>query len=90
MSTATTKRPRGFVPWNPRCKTRDLLTTIDEILAELSAVLPITLRQLFYRLVAKHDFENDPDELNDLSGSVKHQEVVKRLRAKSMSFSGTH
>jgi len=36
------------------------------------------------------DFENDQDELNDLSGSVKHQEVLKRLRTKSMSFSGTH
>ncbi len=36
------------------------------------------------------DFENDADELNDLSGSVEHQEVLKRLRTKSMSFPGTH
>ena len=52
------KRVRGFAPWNPRSESKQ---TIDQSMAILKAyrldgILPITLRQLFYRMVVTHSF----------------------------------
>ena len=46
-------RPRGFLPdYNPRTKTLDLLTQVQGVLDTYAAELPLTARQVFYRLVA--------------------------------------
>jgi hypothetical protein len=51
-------RPRGFVDeWRPQNKTLTLLDTIRAVLDEYADYLPITLRQLFYRLVGNHAYE---------------------------------
>ena len=51
-------RPRGFIAnWNPRPETRALLVQVRAILLEYAAYLPLTLRQIFYRLVGVHDYE---------------------------------
>jgi hypothetical protein len=47
------KRAKGFAPWNPQKKTKVLLADIDEVLEEYREYLPLTVRQVFYRLVAK-------------------------------------
>jgi hypothetical protein len=47
------KRVKGFAPWNPQKKTEALLADIEEVLEEYRAYLPLTVRQVFYRLVAK-------------------------------------
>ena len=52
-----TNRPRGFVDWNPQLKTRDLLFQVNAVLADYSDQLPVTARQVFYRLVATVGFE---------------------------------
>lgn len=50
-------RPRGaIVNWAPQAKTRKLLGEVAEIFETYAAHLPLTLRQVFYRLVASHDF----------------------------------
>lgn len=47
-------RPRGFIyGWKPQAKTKALVAEIQLVLDEYSAQLPLTLRQVFYRLVAK-------------------------------------
>jgi hypothetical protein len=50
-------RPRGFVPWSPRQDTLALLAQVNAVLNEYSAYLPLTLRQIFYRLVGAHSYE---------------------------------
>lgn len=55
--TYTKTRPRGFAPWNPKPETQALLQTIDSIFDEYSAQLPLTNRQIFYRLVGTIGYE---------------------------------
>jgi hypothetical protein len=43
--------------WNPRPATRLLLEQVAAILDECADYLPLTLRQIFYRLVGVHDYE---------------------------------
>jgi hypothetical protein len=53
-----TTRPRGFVDrWNPRPETRALLDRIQGVLDEYRDQLPLTLRQISYRLVGAHGYE---------------------------------
>jgi hypothetical protein len=52
------QRPRGFVQrWNPRAETLALLEKVTGILAEYVRQSPLTIRQIFYRLVGRHGFE---------------------------------
>jgi hypothetical protein len=51
-------RPRGFVEqWRPRAGTLELIEDVRAVLAEYRAMLPLTVRQVFYRLVAQRGFE---------------------------------
>jgi hypothetical protein len=52
----TTTRPRGFAPWRPQRRTQALLDQVREVLDTYSDLLPLTLRQVFYRLVAAYDY----------------------------------
>lgn len=50
-------RPRGFAAWNPRPETLALVQAVAAVLAEYAAHLPLTCRQIFYRLVATRGFD---------------------------------
>ena len=50
-------RARGFAPWNPQAPAQTLLVQVQAVLAEYAAYLPITCRQVFYRLVGAHQFD---------------------------------
>ena len=43
-------RVRGYAPWRPQAKSRILLAQVQAVLAEYAAYLPLTIRQVFYRL----------------------------------------
>ena len=47
----------GLAPWSPRRKTVALLDQIGEVLAEYCDHLPLTCRQVFYRLVGVNGYE---------------------------------
>jgi hypothetical protein len=51
------RRPRGYADWRPQRKTRVVLAQVDEILDEYAEYLPLTIRQIFYRLVGAYGFE---------------------------------
>jgi hypothetical protein len=54
---ASTK-PRGFIEaWRPQPKTEALLGQVKAILEEYRDHLPLTIRQIFYRLVGAHSYE---------------------------------
>jgi hypothetical protein len=51
-------RPRGFIKrWTPRAETLALLERVRAVLAEYAEQLPLTLRQIFYRLVGAYAYE---------------------------------
>ncbi|MFC9233616.1 hypothetical protein ACFTZI_32455 [Streptomyces decoyicus] len=52
-------RPRGFAPWTPRPAKRQLIEQIQAILDEYREYLPMTARQVYYRLVGAYDFPKD-------------------------------
>jgi hypothetical protein len=46
-------RPRGFIDWRPQRRTHLLLDAVLEELTEYAEQLPLTIRQIFYRLVGR-------------------------------------
>lgn len=50
-------RPRGYATWRPQAKTEVLLGRVEDVIAEYEDFLPLTVRQIFYRLVASHGYE---------------------------------
>jgi len=57
IRTYTATRVRGLAGWNPRAKTRRLLDQIHAILREYREHLPLTCRQVFYRLVGAYLYD---------------------------------
>jgi hypothetical protein len=57
--SATTTRVRGLAHWEPRAATLALLDTVSSVLTEYLDYLPMTIRQIFYRLVGAHDYPKD-------------------------------
>ena len=81
MAERVTTRQRGFAPWRPQQRTRDLLDTVQAVLAEYAEQLPLTLRQIFYRLVARHGFDKTETAYERL-GNV----LNRARRAQIISF----
>jgi hypothetical protein len=54
--TYTATRARGLADWKPQAKTLDLLRQVQAVLDEYSAHLPLTGRQIFYRLVGRYGY----------------------------------
>ena len=81
MSERATTRHRGFALWRPQQRTRDLLDTVQAVLAEYAEQLPLTLRQIFYRLVARHGFDKTEPAYERL-GNV----LNRARRAQIISF----
>jgi hypothetical protein len=48
-----TGRAKGFAHWKPQSRTEPLIRDIEEVLEEYEKHLPLTVRQVFYRLVAR-------------------------------------
>jgi len=53
----TNSRVRGLAPWRPQAKTLALLEAVNAVLEEYDDYLPMTLRQIFYRLVGAYDYD---------------------------------
>lgn len=50
-------RPRGFAAWTPQARTQPLLTAIQTVLETYRDNLPLTGRQIFYRLVGTEGYD---------------------------------
>lgn len=75
-------RPKGYIyDWNPQQKTIVLLGQIQGILESYSAHLPMTARQIFYRLVGVYDYDKTEQAYSRLC-----ELLVKARRAGVISF----
>jgi hypothetical protein len=59
-----TIRPRGFADWRPYRKNRELLLQVEAIIGEYAMAL--TIRQIFYRLVARYFYAKTEHAYKDL------------------------
>jgi hypothetical protein len=74
-------RVRGFAPWSPEKATLALLDQVQGILDEYVDHLPLTIRQIFYRLVGARDYEKTERAYQRL---VEHLNRARRARIISM------
>jgi hypothetical protein len=81
LKKKTHKRTKGYAPWRPHKKTARLILQVKKILKEYEDHLPLTNRQIFYRLVAAYGYpktENFAKNLND--------HLTRARRAKQIPF----
>jgi hypothetical protein len=69
-----TTRPRGFAPWKPEPASLELVDHVRKVLSLFRAYLPVTIRQVFYRLVSTIGFPKDEESYDRLC------EVLNRAR----------
>jgi hypothetical protein len=70
-------RVRGFAPWTPRAETQALLDQVRGVLDEYEDYLPLTIRQIFYRLVGAHEYEKTERAYERL---IEHLNRARRAR----------
>jgi hypothetical protein len=75
------RRPRGYAPWRPQAKTRELLGAVDAVLDEYAEHLPLTVRQIFYRLVGEFGYEKTEAAYSRLA-----EMLVRARRARRVPF----
>jgi hypothetical protein len=74
-------RPRGYAPWRPQATTRLLLSHVTDVLEEYREHLPLSVRQIFYRLVATIGYPKTEDAYARLA-----EHLVRARRAQLISF----
>ena len=60
-------RPRGYAEWNPRAGTLVVLANVEAVLKKYAEHLPLTVRQIFYRLVAIYGYSKTEQAYSRLS-----------------------
>lgn len=75
------KRPKGYAEWRPRRDTQIVLTQVDEVLREYHDHLPLTVRQIFYRLVGVFDYPKTEQAYERLGNYL-----VRARRARLIPF----
>jgi hypothetical protein len=74
-------RAKGYAKWNPQKKTRLLMVQVRVILDEYQAELPLTARQIFYRLVGKYGYPKNEDAYGSLTNHL-----VRARRSRVIPF----
>lgn len=52
-----TGRPKGFAEWKPQQGTQQIMNQVQDVLKQYRAHWPLTIRQIFYRLVGVHGYD---------------------------------
>lgn len=76
------RRPRGYDPsYSPHQKTRVLLDQVRDVLDEYEEHVPLTVRQIFYRLVGQYGYEKTENAYDRLV-----EALVRARRARLIPF----
>lgn len=74
-------RPKGFMTWNPTEEVAYWIDNVKAILEEYAGYGPMTVRQVFYRLVGQHGYPKDERAYKRLA-----EYLVKARRAQMIPF----
>jgi hypothetical protein len=72
-----TNRPRGFAEWKPHARSLVLLSQVEAIIAMYQMAL--TLRQIFYRLVARYAYEKSEKAYDNLGEMLNRARRAGRI-----------
>lgn len=75
------RRPKGYYNWRPQAPARALIDQVRDVLEEYADHLPLTVRQIFYRLVATTGYPKDENAYSRLA-----ETLVKARRARMIPF----
>jgi hypothetical protein len=75
------KRPKGYALWRPRKATQVILGQVDDVLKEYRQHLPLTVRQIFYRLVGAFGYPKTEQAYERLGNYL-----VRARRARMIPF----
>lgn len=75
-------RPRGYAPWNASEEAAGLIDQVQEVLETYRSYLPMTSRQIFYRLVAAYGYAKTERAYKTLC-----ERLVRARRAGMIRFS---
>jgi hypothetical protein len=71
---------RGYLhDWNPAPSTVELIDNVEAVLNEYAAQLPLSLRQIYYRLIAKGQIEKSDNSIDRLSYHVANARRAGRI-----------
>lgn len=82
-------RVRGMAPWAPRAKTLPLLANVNEVLEQYDEQLPLTLRQIYYRLVAAYGFEKTENAYASLGETLNRARRGGLIQFEAIRDDGT-
>jgi hypothetical protein len=77
----THKRPKGYAPWRPHKRTTRLMFEVKQILDDYYAHLPLTARQIFYRMVAAYGYPKTEKAAKNLG-----EHLTRARRAEMIPF----
>jgi hypothetical protein len=83
--------PRGLLPWKPHKSTQVIMGYVYEILVEYEDYLPLTVRQIFYRLVGKVGYpktENTYDNLGEYLNRARRSGELDWAKIRDDSLTG--
>jgi hypothetical protein len=75
------RRPKGYASWRPQQQTQVLLAQAAAVLDEYVDQLPLTVRQIFYRLVGAYGYEK-----SELAYKRLCEHLVRARRARRLPF----
>jgi hypothetical protein len=76
------RRAKGYMEWKPSLEVAHVVSLAREVLAEYASYGPMTVRQIFYRLVGQHDYEKTERAYKRLA-----EYLVKARRSQMIDFS---
>lgn len=82
------KRPKGFAQWRPQRKTLVVLAQVRDILDECRAELPLTARQIFYRLVGAYGYPKNENAYERLTNILVRARRSGRVPFESIRDDG--
>lgn len=74
-------RPKGFIEWRPQPHVLEVVEQTQEVLREYSGYGPMTVRQVFYRLVGNYGYDK-----TELAYKRLAEYLVKARRSRMISF----
>lgn len=72
----------GFAPYRPQAEAGRIIEQVKEVLLQYASYLPLTLRQVYYRLIATHEEHPKTEVFYDRLGTI----LARSRRAGLISF----
>jgi hypothetical protein len=80
--------PKGFAPWEPDAKVEAIVQDIEAVLLEYEEYLPLSIRQIFYRLVGNKGYPKDEGFYDKVKSYIKRGRHSGRIPWSSIRDDG--